>query len=197
MDILHLVDRLEELFNSSRGVWFTHQVIVDEDRMLDLIDQMRVSIPEEVKKSQQVLAQKDRVLAQAQEEANRTIQLAREKSEQLVERDVIVQAANARAEQIVNKARREADAVRRDADKYVFDSLSRLYRELERIMTQVHNGIVMVEKDLMENKRSSVDEVPRQPPPQPKSFTLAEEDGGEDEEDYDGEDLEEEAESSM
>lgn len=165
MDILHLVDRLEELFNSSRGIWFTHQVIVDEDRMLDLIDQMRVSIPEEVKKSQQILTQKDRVLAQAQEEANRTIQLAREKSEQLTERDVIVQAANARAEQIVAKARREADAVRRDADKYVFDTLSRLYRELERVMGQVHNGIVMVEKDLMESKRASVDEVPRQQPP--------------------------------
>ncbi len=40
MDILHLVDRLEELFNESRPVWY-HSVIVDEDRMLDLIDQMR------------------------------------------------------------------------------------------------------------------------------------------------------------
>ncbi|NMC54377.1 MAG: ATPase, partial [Chloroflexi bacterium] len=45
MDILHLVDRLEELFNESRSVPFTHSVIVDEDLMLDIIDQMRVSIP--------------------------------------------------------------------------------------------------------------------------------------------------------
>ena len=164
MDILHLVDRLEELFNSSRGIWFTHQVIVDEDRMLDLIDQMRTSIPEEVKKAQQILAQKDRVLAQAQEEGNRTLQLAREKSDQLVERDVIVQAATARSEQIVNKARREAEGVRREADKYVFDTLSRLNRELERIATQVHNGIVMVEKDLLDTRRAAVDEVPRQNP---------------------------------
>jgi cell division septum initiation protein DivIVA len=161
MDILHLVDRLEELFNNSRGLWFTHQVIVDEDRMLDLIDQMRVSIPDEVKKAQQVLAQKDRVLAQAQEEGNRTIQLAREKSDQLVERDVIVQAANARADQIVAKARKEAEAVRREADQYVFDTLSRLYRELDRIMNQVHNGIAMVEKDLMAQPQAQVDEVPR------------------------------------
>jgi len=49
MDILHLVDRLEELFNESKPIWFTHSVIVDEDRMLDLIDQMRVTIPEEIK----------------------------------------------------------------------------------------------------------------------------------------------------
>ena len=52
MDILHLVDRLEELFNESRPIWFTHRVVMDEDRLLDLIDQMRVSIPDEIKKSQ-------------------------------------------------------------------------------------------------------------------------------------------------
>ena len=56
MDILHLVDRLEELFNESRPIPFTHSVIVDEDRMLDLIDQMRVAIPDEVKKAQQAIA---------------------------------------------------------------------------------------------------------------------------------------------
>ncbi|MEN4100574.1 MAG: hypothetical protein ROW52_11675, partial [Anaerolineaceae bacterium] len=90
MDILHLVDRLEELFNESRSIPFTHSVIVDEDRMLDIIDQMRVSIPEEIKKAQQLLAQRDRMLAQAQEEANRTLALAREKGELMVERDAIV-----------------------------------------------------------------------------------------------------------
>jgi hypothetical protein len=41
MDILHLVDRLEELLNQSRPLPFTHNVMVDEDRMLDIIDQMR------------------------------------------------------------------------------------------------------------------------------------------------------------
>ena len=47
MDIMHLVDRLEELFNQSRPIPFTHNVIVDEERMLNLIDQMRVAIPDE------------------------------------------------------------------------------------------------------------------------------------------------------
>ncbi|MCK7481578.1 MAG: hypothetical protein M0C28_33665 [Candidatus Moduliflexus flocculans] len=56
--------------------------MVDEDRMLDIIDQMRIAIPEEVKKAQQLLGQRDRVLAQAQEEANRTLELARQKADQ-------------------------------------------------------------------------------------------------------------------
>jgi cell division septum initiation protein DivIVA len=141
MDILHLVDRLEELFNESRPIWFTHSVIVDEDRMLDLIDQMRVSIPEEIKKAQQILAQRDRILAQAQEEANRTLALARDKSEQMVERDGIAQAAQGRAEQIVAQARLESESTKQDADDYVLESLSKLEMEMERILTQVRNGI--------------------------------------------------------
>ena len=141
MDILHLVDRLEELFNESRSVPFTHSVIVDEDRMLDIIDQMRVSIPEEIKKSQQLLAQRDRILAQSQEEANRTIALAREKGDTMTERDAIVQAAQARGEQIVAQARVEVEATKHDADQYVMDTLSNLEMEMERILGQVRNGI--------------------------------------------------------
>ena len=147
MDILHLVDRLEELFNQSRPIWFTHSVIVDEDRMLDLIDQMRMAIPDEVKKAQQVLAQRDRILAQAQEEANRTLAIAREKSEQLVERDAIVQAAQVRAEQIVGGARVDIDATRHEADEYVVNTLRRLEMELERFLTQVRNGITVLQDE--------------------------------------------------
>ena len=147
MDILHLVDRLEELLNQSRPLPFTHNVIVDEDRMLDLIDQMRVAIPEEVKKAQQLLAQRDRLLAQAQEEANRTLAIAREKSEQLVERDAIVQAAQSRSEQIIIQARAEGEAIRHEADSYVLDALTRLEVELDRSLTQVRNGIRTLQDD--------------------------------------------------
>jgi cell division septum initiation protein DivIVA len=147
MDILHLVDRLEEILNQSRPFPFTHNVIVDEEKVLDLIDQMRVAIPEEVKKSQQVLAQRDRILAQAQEEANRTLSIAREKSDQLVERDSIAQASQSRADQVVTQARAEAERIRREADDYVVDSLTRLEMELDRSLTQVRNGIRMLQVD--------------------------------------------------
>jgi len=145
MDILHLVDRLEELFNESKPIWFTHSVIVDEDRMLDLIDQMRITIPEEIKKAQQLLAQRDRVLAQAQEEANRTIALAREKSEKLVDKDPTTLAAQVRAEQIISQARQESDQTRRDADEYVVQTLITLQSELEKSLNQVKNGIIALQ----------------------------------------------------
>jgi F0F1-type ATP synthase membrane subunit b/b' len=146
MDILHLIDRLEELLNESRQIPFTHNVIVDEDRLLDLIDQMRVAIPEEVKKAQQILAQRDRILAQAQEEANRTLALARDKSEQLTDRDSIVQSAQVRAEQVAAQIRAEAEVTRREADKYVVESLTQLELQLERYLNEVRNGIQLLQQ---------------------------------------------------
>lgn len=142
MDILHLVDRLEELFNESRPIWLTHNVIVDEDRMLDLIDQMRVAIPDEVKKAQQVLSQRDRLMAQAQEEANRTLSLAREKSEGLVEQSAIAEAARIRAREIEQEAHIIAEGTRREADNYVIETLSSLEDQLEISLNQARNGIL-------------------------------------------------------
>lgn len=146
MDILHLIDRLEELFNESRPIPFTHNVVVDEDRMLDLIDQMRVAIPEEVKKAQQIINQRDRIMAQAQEEANRTVNMAREKSEQLVERDSVAQVAHLKADEIIAQAHIDADKIRREAEEYVVETLTRLEMQLERSIQQVRNGIIALQE---------------------------------------------------
>lgn len=147
MDILQLIDRLEELFNESKAIPLTRNVMVDEDRMLDIIDQMRIAIPEEVKKAQQLLGQRDRVLAQAQEEANRTLEIARQKADQLVSKDAVMQDAQRRADQIISQARIEADNIRADADEYVINSLTQLQEELEQISNQVNNGIRKVTEE--------------------------------------------------
>ncbi len=154
MDILQLIDRLEELFNESKSIPLTRNVMVDEDRMLDIIDQMRIAIPEEVKKAQQLLGQRDRVLAQAQEEANRTLELARQKAEQMVTKDMVAQEGARRAEQIVAQARNEAENIRADADDYAMNSLTQLQDELDRISNQVVNGIRLL-KDELEKRESS------------------------------------------
>ena len=154
MDILQLIDRLEELFNESKSIPLTRNVMVDEDRMLDIIDQMRIAIPEEVKKAQQLLGQRDRVLAQAQEEANRTLELARQKADQMVSKDMVAQEAARRAEQIIAQARADAEGVRGDADEYALNSLTQLQDELERISNQVGNGVRLLKTE--QARRESV-----------------------------------------
>jgi len=150
MDILHLVDRLEELINKSRSIPFTRNVILDEDRMLDIIDQMRVAIPEEVKKSQQVLSQKDRVIAQAKEEADRTVNIAKEKSDKLTDRDSIVQDARKKASQIEAEAEMRAKTTQSEADEYVAETLTEI--ALERVLNQVRNGIYILEEETLQKE---------------------------------------------
>ena len=156
MDILQLIDRLEELFNDAKAVPFTHTVVVDEDKMLELIDQMRIAIPEEVKKAQQIVAQRDRVMAQAQEEANRTLQIARDKADQLVQKDIVTQEAQRRADQILAQARAEAEGIRADADNYVLDTLMQLQDQIAKVSNQVNNGVRMMQEDQMRKATSSV-----------------------------------------
>lgn len=155
MDILQLIDRLEELFNESKTIPLTRNVMVDEDKMLDIIDQMRIAIPEEVKKAQQLLGQRDRVLAQAQEEANRTLEIARQKADQLVAKDMVAVEAQRRSEQILAQARSDAEGIRADADDYVINSLRQLEAELDRNLNQVRNGINTVEEEQARRAPSS------------------------------------------
>lgn len=147
MDILHLVDRLEEVFNAGLPIPLMRKLAVDEDRVLELIDQMRVSIPDEVKKAQQILNQRDRILAQAQEEATRTVQLAKERSEQMIEREALVESAKARANEIVQAAKTDAEGVRADADDYALEVLTRLEEELIKSLTQVRNGVAKLKAE--------------------------------------------------
>ena len=147
MDILHLVDRLEEVFNDGRPIPLTRKLAVDEDRVLELIDQMRVSIPEEVKKAQQILNQRDKILAQAQEEADRTVKLAQEKAAQLMEREALVEQAKLRAADVLRQAQADAVGIRADADDYVQDVLTRLEAETARSLQQIRNGINKLRAD--------------------------------------------------
>jgi F0F1-type ATP synthase membrane subunit b/b' len=147
MDIQHLVDRLEDLIDEGRHIWMTKLTMIDEERALEIIDQMRISIPEEVDKANRVLNQRDRLLAQANEEAARIIDLAKEKSETLIQRDAITQAAQNRAANIIEQARQEAETIRNDADNYVLDVLREFEAHLLKTLTVVRNGINKIQQD--------------------------------------------------
>jgi vacuolar-type H+-ATPase subunit H len=141
MDIQHLVDRLEELIDEGRHVFGTKFTLIDEERALEIIDQMRISIPEEIEKAAKVLAQRDRVLAQANEEAARILQMARQQGQDMVDKEISVQAAKHRADAVVEQARQEAQGITDEADKYVLEVLSKLEQHLLKAMNIVRNGI--------------------------------------------------------
>jgi hypothetical protein len=147
MDIQHLVDRLEQALNESTRIPLSAYLLVNEEKVYSLLDQMRVAVPEEIKRANRVEAEKDRILAQAKEEAERIRELARQEANELVKRDAIVNAAQHRAENIVERARRDAEALRQDADVYIVDVLQRLEQDLARTMNVVRNGLEKVQTE--------------------------------------------------
>lgn len=152
MDIQHLVDRLEEVLNDSTHVPLSAYLLVNEDRVYGIIDQMRVAIPEEVKRANRVEAEKDRLLAQAHEEAERIRELAKQEAAELVKRDAIMTSAQQRAENILERSRRDAEVLRSDADVYVIEVLTKLEEDLLRSLAVVRNGMrkVQVEQEAAE-----------------------------------------------
>jgi vacuolar-type H+-ATPase subunit H len=123
------------------------RVLIDEQRVWEVIDQMRVSIPEEVKKAKRINQERDRILAQANEEAARTVDLAREEAQQLTSETEVVKQAQVRAQTILERAQREADALKADADDYTIQTLSKLEEDLAKALGIVRNGLIKLNSE--------------------------------------------------
>ncbi len=145
MDIQHLIDRLEQVLTESRRIPLSANLLVDEDRLFNIIDQMRVSIPEEVKRANRVEAEKDRILAQAQEEAERIRELAKHEATDLVRRDTVMVSAQGRADTILERARRDAEMMRQESDVYALDVLAKLEEDMLRSLSVIRNGMRKLE----------------------------------------------------
>ena len=155
MDIQHLLGRLEAILLESRRVPGTKMRLVDADRCFQLIDQMVLAIPEEIKKAQRIQQEHDRILAQAKEEADRIRELAREEAAHLADDTAVMSIAQGRAQAIEERARREVERMRDEADNYALDTLGRLREELDRVTTVVNNGISKLEAEHTERMAAS------------------------------------------
>ncbi len=126
---------------------FSKFTLIDEEHALEIIDQMRISVPEQIEKASRLINQRDRLLAQAREEAERIVLVARERGEELTNRDAIVQTAQNRAKNIIEQARQEAEGIRSEADDYVLDVLKELETQLLHNLTVVRNGIAKIAQE--------------------------------------------------
>lgn len=167
MDLLHLVDRLEEMLAGAQKMPIGNRSILDRRRMLDLIDQMRVAVPHEVREAQEIVARRDAVRRDAEEEGRLIVAQAEEHAARLVEASEITQAAKRRAEEIAAEAdrrleariqeanadiqqrimesRRIASEQMRAADDYARELLERLDRQLSAFTRSIRAGIEQLE----------------------------------------------------
>lgn len=158
IDILYLVDRLEAAVNKGTAVPFSNKRMIDEDECLDIIDQLRIAVPEEIKQSRRVTQEKDRILAQAKEEADRIVQMAKEEAAHQADQSEVVKTAQARAGAIMAQAETDAKTTRGGADDYAQQVLSDLQQRLDELTARVatlqgtvHNGL-----KVLNDKRAAV-----------------------------------------
>ncbi|MFL5588141.1 MAG: hypothetical protein ACJ8DI_10850 [Ktedonobacteraceae bacterium] len=159
MDILYLVDRLENLIASSHRIPLTNQIRIKEVDILNIVDQMRTSIPDEIKQARRVIQEKERILAQAQADASTLLARAREETERAMNREGLLRAAEARSQEMVQQAEEHSQAVVRraeeqnerlktDADTYVAETLRNLKDHLASIEMDISRSILSIEKGL-------------------------------------------------
>src|SRR6478735_7123013 len=98
MDVLVLIDKLDDLVHNAKPVPLTDQVRVDKEEIYDILDQMRATIPEEIKQARWIVKERQEMLAEAKKEAERIIKDARERQERLVGEEEVTKQAERGAE---------------------------------------------------------------------------------------------------
>jgi hypothetical protein len=140
-DILALVDRLEALVNGGWRVPFTVKTAISENDFYDIIDQMRVSIPQELRRANELLENRESVLTAARADGDRILEQAHERAARLVDEHEIVAAARAESERIKAQAEMDAEETRRGADDYALSILSELESRLSSLLRTTANGL--------------------------------------------------------
>ncbi|MGH2457932.1 MAG: hypothetical protein ACRDIY_03595 [Chloroflexota bacterium] len=116
------------------------RTIVDEQEFLDIIDQLRVTVPAEIKEARKMSQEKDRVILQAEDEADKIINAARERATLMLQENELTHLAEEQARQVMDRAEREAENIRHGADVYALEVLNGIENELTRLLATVRKG---------------------------------------------------------
>jgi len=140
MDVLVLIDKLDDLVHNARPVPLTDQVRVDREEIYDLLDQMRATIPEEIKQARWIVKERQEMLEEAKRESERVVREAREQQARLVSDAEVTKQAERAADEIVEDARSREREIRLGAEDYADEILSTLEVNLQKFTAAVQRG---------------------------------------------------------
>ena len=141
MDVLVLIDRLEELVEEARSFpGFGNTAMVDRDAAFDVIDQMRQTIPEELKQARGIVKERQAMLDEARSESDRIIRGAQEEAEKITSEEEVLKRAEKRSAEIMEDSRRREREIRLGAEDYADEVLANLEDNLGRLLEAVQKG---------------------------------------------------------
>jgi hypothetical protein len=147
IDISYLIDRLEGLVNKSRRVPLTAGIIVNRDECLEIIDQMRITIPQQIEEAAQIKGEREHLLALARQEANRLLDEAKEQADDALDERRLLDQAKKRSATLMEEAQRKAEETMAGADEYAISVLGRLEDQLIAVQTTIRNGLDILQQE--------------------------------------------------
>ncbi|MFN8525404.1 MAG: hypothetical protein U0821_20085 [Chloroflexota bacterium] len=140
-DFLYLLDRLEEMLSGGSKLPLTSRTMIDTQECLEIVEQLRVCVPEELHEARQVLGERELILREAHQDRAKIIRQAESRARRMVEEHQITQDATQRAAELEDRAARTASRIHTDAEAYAEQLLQRLASRLEQALDSVHAGI--------------------------------------------------------
>jgi vacuolar-type H+-ATPase subunit H len=141
MNIHEAIDRLEYLIAHSRQIPLTRTVVIDQEEALACIDDLRLSLPDEVKQARWTLQEQQRLLSEAQAEAARIVNKASERAQTMMGQQELLRRAEKQADTMLKEAAAKAEETKRAADRYAWDVMQNLESQLLRTITTVKKGV--------------------------------------------------------
>ncbi len=140
MDIMALIDRIEEIVDGGRTVPFSSSKMVDPEKVFEIIDEIRAQFPDEIKQARWVLKERQEMLEEAEKEANRVLEEARERAHAIAAEQEVVKLAEQQAADILEDAKAREREVRLGAEDYADEMLANLEVNLGKLLTAVQRG---------------------------------------------------------
>jgi cell division septum initiation protein DivIVA len=140
MDVLALIDKLHDLVHDAKHVPLSGEVRVDKETLADLLNQMRATIPEELKEARWIVKERQEMLAAAEREAQRTLGEAHERQTQLVAEHELTGQAELARDDIIDDARAEEREIRLGAEDYADEILNTFELNLSKFIAAIQRG---------------------------------------------------------
>jgi len=140
MDIMGLIDRMEDIVANGRKVPLTGSVVLQEHRIYEIIDELRAALPDELKQARWIVKERQEMIDEADKEATRIIEEARQRAEELTRDMEIVKLAERRSNEIIEAAQMREREIRLGAEDYADEMLANLEVNLGKLLTAVQRG---------------------------------------------------------
>ncbi|MDE5945780.1 MAG: vacuolar-type H+-ATPase subunit H [Oscillospiraceae bacterium] len=116
MNIEEILEEIDEFIDNSKSVPFaTHKKIVDSDRLRELISDVRMNLPKELKEAQKIELEAQKILDEAKKNAEIIIQKAEERASKIVAKEAIVTEARKKAVDMITKAQQTSQNIQKTA----------------------------------------------------------------------------------